>query len=145
MVNNMKKSMHEMFERIRLNPDGWFICIITYDQNLPAMHGDLRLEIPVKIAPAMSGCTMLNLYFMHVKAVKPYLCHSNNGQSWLITTNLDYEWLIFEKECPNPVVSSRSEAVDFVYNKIKSLFRKHDAQNIVQTIDLNLSVHGILP
>ena len=144
MVNDMKKSMHKMFERMSLDPGGWFLCIITYDQNLPTKPGDLRLEIPTKISPALSECTMLNLYFMHVKAVKPYLCHSDKGQSWLITTDMDYEWLVFEKECPNPVVSSRSDAVDFVYNKIKSLFRKYDAQNIMQTIDLSLSIHGIL-
>ena len=142
----MKESAREMFERMRLDPDGWFLCRITYDQNLPTKPGDLRLEIPTKISPVISDCTMpmLNLYFMHVKAVKPYLYHSDKGQSWLITTNLDNEWLVFEKERPNPVVSSRSDALDFVYNKIKSLFRKYDVQNIMQTIDLSLSIHGIL-
>lgn len=139
----MKKFTHEMFERISLDPDGWFICMITHDQGLQTKQGDLQLEIPAKIAPMASAGVPLCLYFMRVNAVKPCDFEPDKGPSWFVKTSLGWAW-VFENH-QNPIVSSRSDAVDFVYHKIESLFGKYDARNIAQMVDLNLSVHGILP
>lgn len=139
----MKKFTHEMFECMSLDPDGWFICMITHDQSLQTKRGDLRVEIPAEIAPTASAKVPLCLYFMCVNAVKPCDFESDKGSSWFVKTGLGWTWA-FENH-QNPIVSSRSDAVDFVYHKIKSLFGKYDARNIAQVVDLNLSVHGILP
>ena len=142
MVNDMKKSMHEMFERMRLDPDGWFLCAFSNIRDYQLKPRDLRLDIPLKIP---SGEVLFNLYFMRVNMVEP--CHfcSDKGPSWLIKTDQGYEWRVFENECPNPVVSSRSDALDFVYRMLKSCTGERDAVNIVRMVDVNLSVAGILP
>ena len=105
--------------------------------------GDLRLEIPVKtLSP---GGIPLSLYFMRVKVIEPCYFRSDKGPSWLVKTSQAYEWRIFEKERPNPVVSSRSDALDFVYRRLKLCIGERAAGDIVQMVDVNLSVAGILP
>lgn len=133
-----------MFERMRLDPDGWFLCVITHIRNVQTRSGDLRLEIPAKIAPTASAKVPLCLYFLRVNGVAPLDFDSDGRQAWFIKTNLG-SWRVFENECPNPVVSSRSDTLNFLYIRLRSLFGKHDAVNIVQMVDVNLSVAGILP
>ena len=82
---------------------------------------------------------------MRVKVVEPCHFRSDNGPSWLIKTRQDYEWRVFEIERPSPVVSSRSDALDFVYSRLKPCIGERAAGDIVQMVDVNLSVAGILP
>ena len=140
----MKTSARKMFEHILLNPDGWFLCVITHIRNVQTRSGDLRLEIPAEIAPTASGEVPLSLYFLCVNGVAPLDFYPDGRQAWFIKTNLG-SWRVFENECPNPVVSSRSDTLNFLYKRLKSHFGKHDAVNIVQMVDVNLSVYGILP
>lgn len=83
---------------------------------------------------------------MRVKVVEPcHFLHSDKDLSWLIKTRQDYEWRVFEIERPSPVVSSRSAALDFVYSRLKSCIGERAAEDIMQMVDVNLSVAGILP
>lgn len=138
----MKTSTREMFERMRRDPDSWFMCVFSSIRGYRLKPRDLRLDIPLKTP---SGEVLLNLYFMHVNMVEPSHFRSDKGPLWSIKTDLGYEWRISEKERPCPVVSSRSDALDFVYRMMKSSVGEHDMENIVRMVDMNLSVHGILP